>query len=141
MSFVKRGRKGVLNTVGFAKKFVQRSIRVKTQHDDVFREVNYSSGMMRYCTLQELKESISDRLDVPRNDILSLLKNGNVAIENDEDVARLTNSDYIDVVFGNARPFEHVMPDLMPAYVPVVPRPYEPVPAFAPFTASLSQIV
>jgi hypothetical protein len=140
VSFVRRGRKGVRNTVVYAKKFVQTSIRVKTQHDDIFREVTFSTAMMRCYTLQELKESISDRFGMPVNDIRCLLKNGNVVVENDEDVARLTSGDYIDVVFGNARPFEH-MPDLVPAFMPVVPRPYEPLPAYAPFNASLSQIV
>eukprot|EP00029_Vermamoeba_vermiformis_P000035 TRINITY_DN10039_c0_g1_i1.p1 TRINITY_DN10039_c0_g1~~TRINITY_DN10039_c0_g1_i1.p1 ORF type:complete len:315 (-),score=-6.89 TRINITY_DN10039_c0_g1_i1:12-956(-) len=126
VSFIRRGRKGLTKTVFLAKRFVKSSIRVKRQHDDIFREVDFSTLLLRSFTLHELKDAIGARFDMPSNDIRYLLKNGNVVIENDDDVARLTSTDYIDVVFGNALPFEPI-PDRVPAY--------------APFNASLSQIV
>ena len=124
--FLRRSLKGFRNTTKYlAQKFARSPIRVKRQYDDVFREVDYSSILLQSFTLQELKEAIAARFYLPPNDIRALLKNGNVTIENDDDVTRLGGHDYIDVVFGNALPFGD--DDLVPVY--------------APFNASLSQIV
>lgn len=125
-SAVQNGRRRLTSTIFLAKRYAKSSIRVKRQHDDIFREVDFSTLLLKTFTLQELREAIGARFDMPVNDIRALLKNGNVVIENDDDVARLTREDYIDVVFGNAMPFEAV-PDLVPVY--------------APFNGSSSQIV